>query len=136
MSSGTFENKQVAIERAPAKNLLVHRSSLPGVDPVEISLMSQELAKTTIAFSATVLGFRGPGFPQNHTPAPHQTLRLIDRIGFVDVLMTFDSAGGTPLEAGDIQLRVTCRAKRCFLGGPCLHVVSLKRLIGRNTRSF
>lgn len=67
---GTFENKQIAIERAPAKNLLVHRSSLPGIDPAEISLTLQALAKKTLAFSAAVLGFRGPDFVQNHTPAP------------------------------------------------------------------
>jgi hypothetical protein len=61
---------------------------------------------------------------------------LIGVIGLVDLEIALYSAGVTPLEAGDIQPRIARRTKRCFLSNRELHVVFLKRLIGKNARIF
>jgi hypothetical protein len=57
-------------------------------------------------------------------------------IGLVELEIALYSAGVTPLEAGDIEPRIACRTKRCFLSNRELHVAFLKRLIGINTLVF
>jgi hypothetical protein len=47
-------------------------------------------------------------------------------IGLVDIEKAFQSAGVTPLEAGDIQPGIASRTKGCVLSARDLHVVFLR----------